>query len=71
MAQAQYLIGSNLIPSMRFEIQDVQGDGITRRYVPCLSYAFMQNLRLAAEYVYADAPSGISRQATGRVTFAF
>ena len=71
MAQAQYLVGSSLIPSLRFEIEDIEGVGITRRYVPCLSYALMQNLRLAAEYVLAATPFGTTRQATGRISFAF
>lgn len=71
MAQAQCLIGSNVIPSLRFEIQDVEGSGVTRRYIGGVSYAFMQNLRLAAEYVYNDEPADSSSQTTGRITFAF
>lgn len=71
MGQVEYLVGSNLMPSFRFEIQSVDGVGVTRNYIPCISYALLQNLRLAAEYVHQAAPDQTSRQLTGRISFAF
>jgi len=71
LAQAQYLIGSSVIPSVRYEFQDIDGDGITRKYIGGVSYALLQNLRLALEYVHKDAPSDTSREGTFQASFAF
>jgi len=71
LAQAQYLIGSNLIPAFRFEYQDVDTDGITRRYIPSVTYAVLQNLRLALEYVHTETPSVTEKEAAFNIAFSF
>lgn len=76
ITQAQYLIGSKLIPSCRFEFQD-DGKGITRRYIPCISYAMLQNLRLSLEYLHESAPvtatrlSQVNRESTINISLSF
>lgn len=71
MAQAEYLIGSNLMPSFRYEYQDIDGEGITKRYVPCISYTMLQNLRLAVEHVYTETPDDYTNETTFNIAFAF
>lgn len=71
LAQVEYLVGSALMPSMRFEFQDIDEEGITRRYIPGISYALLQNVRFAIEYLHEEAPDATSRETTGRITFVF
>ncbi|PNU21507.1 cytochrome C [Geothermobacter hydrogeniphilus] len=71
LAQVEYLIGSGLMPSMRFEFQDIDEEGITRRYIPGISYALLQNVRFAVEYLHETTPDETIRETTGRVTFVF
>lgn len=52
-AEALYLVGSQLIPSFRYEYQD-DGAEITRRYIPALAYAALQNAKLVLEYKHQD-----------------
>ena len=47
--EGEYAILMNLIGSLRFEYQD-DGAGITRRFIPTLAYAPIQNVKIAAEY---------------------
>lgn len=48
-AEALYLIGSQFIPSLRIEHED-NGTAKTRRYIPTLAYAALQNAKLVLEY---------------------
>lgn len=74
-AEAEYLIGSNVIALFRYEYQD-DGNGITRRYIPAIAYAPIQNTRLELEYKYEGvslhaAPEVINRIALLGVSFSF
>lgn len=74
-AEAEYLIGSNVIALFRYEYQD-DGSGITRRYIPAIAYAPIQNTKLELEYKYEgvafyNAPGVINRIALLGVTFSF
>jgi len=60
-AEALYLFGSQLIPSLRFEYED-NGTATTRRYIPTLAYAALQNAKLVLEYKLENT-SGNSRDA--------
>ena len=59
-ADVEYLFGSNVIPSFRFEYED-GGNGITRRYIPAVAYAPLQNAKLVFEYRHDDAPAITNR----------
>lgn len=52
-AEAVYLFGSSLIPSFRYEYEDT-GATITRRYIPTLAYAALQNAKVVVEYKHSD-----------------
>lgn len=47
--EALYLFGSEFIPSLRCEYED-NGSAITRRVIPTLAYAALQNAKLVLEY---------------------
>ena len=68
--EGEYYLGApvNLIPLFRYEYQEGVNGG-TRRYIPALAYAPLQNTRLSLQYIYADAPGGINR--TGLASLAF
>ncbi len=53
-AEGLYLIGSQFIPSFRFEYQD-DGATITRRFIPTLAYAALQNAKMVLEYKHEDS----------------
>lgn len=48
-AEVLYLVGSQLIPSLRYEYED-NGSEIRRRVIPTISFAALQNAKLALEY---------------------
>lgn len=52
-AEAVYLFGSTFIPSLRYEYEDT-GTSITRRYIPTLAYAALQNGKIVFEYKLQD-----------------
>lgn len=58
-AEALCLIGSELIPSLRVEYED-NGSAISRRVIPTLAYAALQNVKLALEYKF-ESVSGIAK----------
>jgi hypothetical protein len=69
--EGEYYLGApiNLIPLFRYEYQ--QGiRGGTRRYIPAVAYAPLQNTRLSLEYIYADAPEGINRTTLASLAFS-
>lgn len=53
-AEGLYLLGSNIIPSFRYEFED-NGSTIVRRYIPAVAYAAMQNAKLVLEYKQEDS----------------
>jgi hypothetical protein len=76
MAQGQYLLMKNLIAAMRFEYQDIAAEGIAQRYIPSVTFAPWQNVRLAVEYVdehtrKVDSDKTVKREATMRISFAY
>jgi len=71
MAQGQYLFPRQVLAAFRYEYQHEDTAGTTRRYIPSLTYAPWQNLRLALEYVHEAGPSEINREGIMRASFAF
>jgi len=69
-SEAEYLFNSQVIGAFRYEYQD-DGAGITRRYIPTVAYAPLQNTRLVLEYKYESAPLTIDRIAVLGATFSF
>jgi hypothetical protein len=74
-AETEYLIGSNIIVLFRYEYQD-DGKGITRRYIPAIAYAPIQNTKLVLEYKYEGValnatPGVINRIALLGISFSF
>ncbi|HWI40445.1 MAG TPA: cytochrome C [Verrucomicrobiae bacterium] len=67
-SEAQCLIGSETIASFRYEFENVEGAGISRRYIPAVAYAPLQNVRLVFEYKFDAAPEVIRR--TGQLNLA-
>jgi len=71
MAQVQYIFMQNVLTAMRYEHQDIEHEGITNRYIPTVTFAPWQNIRLALEYVHEIQPHFINREYTARLTFAY
>ncbi|HEY6872520.1 MAG TPA: hypothetical protein VI298_07345 [Geobacteraceae bacterium] len=69
-SEAEYLVGSQVIGAFRYEYQD-DGAGITRRYIPTVAYAPLQNTKLTLEYKYEAAPAQIDRIAVLGLMFSF
>lgn len=69
--EAEYMLGSpvNTIALFRYEYQD-DGAGITRRYIPGIAYAPLQNTKVQLQYIYEDAPSTVNRTALLGLTFS-
>ncbi|MBI1920811.1 MAG: cytochrome C [Geobacter sp.] len=69
--EAEYMLGSpvNAISLFRYEYQD-DGAGITRRYIPGIAYAPLQNTKVQLQYIYEDAPSTVNRTALLGLTFS-
>lgn len=69
--EGEYYLGApiKLIPLLRYEYQRT-AEGGTTRYIPAIAYAPLQNTRLTLEYLFTDAPDGISRIAFASVAFS-
>ena len=50
-SEAEYMFDTSIIGAFRYEYQD-DGSGITRRYIPSLAFAPLQNIKLTLEYKY-------------------
>lgn len=61
-AEALYLIGSQFIPSVRYEYED-NGFAISRRIIPTLAFAALQNAKLVLEYKW-ESVSGAAHNNT-------
>lgn len=70
--EAEYMLGSpvNTIALFRYEYQD-DGAGVTRRYIPAVAYAPLQNTKVQLQYIYEDKPSTVDRTALLGLTFSF
>ena len=80
MAQGQYIFMQNILAAMRYEHQDIEHEGITRRYIPTVVYAPWQNVKAGLEYVHEIRPrvfapgaphEYITREYTLRLTYAY
>ena len=69
--EGEYYLGApvNLIPLFRYEYQKGVNGG-TRRYIPALAYAPLQNTRLSLQYIFADTPDGVNRTALASLAFS-
>ena len=69
--EGEYYLGApvNLIPLLRYEYQEA-GGARTRRYIPGIAYAPLQNTRLSLRYIYEDATSRINRTAIASLEFS-
>lgn len=59
--EGQYTILQNLIGALRYEYQD-DSTNVVRRFIPIVSYAPIENLKVSAEYKYEY---GISKNTSG------
>ena len=66
-AEAEYLIGSNVIAVFRYEYQD-DGTGIHNRCIPAIAYAPLQNTKLVLEYKNDNISYHGAQSATDRIT---
>lgn len=74
-AESEFLFGSNVIGVFRYEYQD-DGTAITRRYIPAVAYAPIQNTKLVLQYdyegvAYYAAPGTINRTTLLALSFGF
>jgi hypothetical protein len=70
--EGEYMFGApvDLIAVLRYEVQE-DGNGTTRRYIPALSYAPLQNTKVSLQYNFTDAPTGIQRITLASLAFSF
>jgi len=70
--EGEYMFGApvNLIAVLRYEYQE-DATGGTRRYIPALVYAPLQNTKVSLQYNYSDAPREISRTTLASLAFSF
>ena len=70
--EADYQFGSpmNIIGVFRYEYQD-DGAGITRRYIPAVAYAPLQNIRLVLQYNYETTQLTDNKLALLTAAFSF
>ena len=71
-SEAEYQFGSpiNVIGVFRYEYQD-DGSGITRRYIPAVAYAPLQNIRMVLQYNYEQRPADTNRFALLTLAYSF
>jgi len=70
--EGEYMLGVpvNLIALFRYEYQEDVNGG-TRRYIPAIAYAPLQNTKLTLQYNYTDAPARIDRLTLASLAFSF
>ena len=76
LAQGEYLLGSNVLVTMRYEHQDVENDHITRIYAPTVAWTPWQNIRLALEYdqvrtTSVNGDASTDREGIAQVSFSY
>ncbi|HBG05982.1 MAG: cytochrome C [Geobacteraceae bacterium GWC2_58_44] len=69
--EGEYYLGApvDLIPLFRYEYQEGLNGG-TRRYIPALAYAPLQNTRLSLQYIHTEAPEGTNKTAFASLAFS-
>lgn len=70
--EGEYMFGApvDTIALFRYEYQE-NARGGTKRYIPAVAYAPVQNTRLALEYIYTDGPTDTDRTTLGSLSFSF
>ena len=70
--EGEYMFGVpvNLVAVFRYEYQEDETGG-TRRYIPAISYAPLQNTKVSLQYLYTDRPIGIDRLTLASLAFSF
>lgn len=70
--EGEYMFGVpvDTIALFRYEYQE-NALGGTKRFIPAIAYAPIQNTRLSLEYIYADTPTGNDNTTLGSVSFSF
>jgi hypothetical protein len=70
--EGEYMFGApvNLIAVLRYEYQE-DNAGSTRRYIPAIVYAPLQNTRVSLQYNYVDTPVRIDRTTLASLSFSF
>jgi hypothetical protein len=69
--QLEYQPDSAVLASLRYEIQDIEHQGVTRRIIPSLAYTPVQNVKLILEYASQNGAAGNDDQTSFRVSCAF
>lgn len=69
--EGEYYLGApvNLIPLFRYEYQEGVSGG-TRRYIPAIAYAPLQNTRVSLEYIHTDGPDSTNKTVLGSLAFS-
>lgn len=70
--EGEYMFGApvNLIALFRYEYQKDENGG-TRRYIPAICYAPIQNTKVSLQYTYTDRPTGTDRLTLASLAFSF
>jgi hypothetical protein len=70
--EGEYMFGVpvNLIAVLRYEYQEDVNGG-TRRYIPAVAYAPIQNTKVSLQYIHTDAPTGIDRLTLASLAVSF
>lgn len=70
--EGEYMFGApvNVIALFRYEYQE-NAQGGTKRYIPAVCYAPIQNTKLSLQYVYTDGPVEVDRVTLGSLAFSF
>ena len=70
--EGEYMFGApvSAVAAFRYEYQE-NAQGSTRRYIPAVAYAPIQNTKLSLEYIYTNGPTDIDRTTLGSLAFSF
>ncbi|MBJ6727681.1 cytochrome C [Geomesophilobacter sediminis] len=70
--EGEYLFGApvNFAAVLRYELQD-DAVGVTRRYIPAIVYAPLQNVRTSLQYNYEVTPERRNRITLASLSFSF
>ena len=70
--EGEYMFGVPVktIALFRYEYQE-NAQGGTKRYIPAIAYAPLQNTRLSLQYVYTDGVTDTDQTTLGSVSFSF
>ena len=70
--EGEYMFGApvNLIALFRYEYQEDAAGG-TRRYIPAIAYAPLQNTRISLQYNHVDNPVRVNKTTLASMSFSF